>query len=260
MRCTATPLRVAEYCGSRAHDRSGDARSAFCMASAFVQIADVPADDAYRADDPRATRAGRSRRRAHALAVPLRKDEALLGSICRLPPGGAAVLRQADRAAAELRGAGGDRDGECAAARRIARAHARSRRVARIPDRDQRRAQGHQPLDLRSAAGARHARRDRRAALRGRYGGIVTSREGEVYRRGGARSPIFAGVRRASTRPFVCQPGRGTVTGRTAAGGPRCPHCRPRRRPGIRHPEAVTVGISAPRSVCRYCAKASRSA
>ena len=33
----------------------------------------------------------------------------------------------------------------------------RSRRIARIPDRDQRRAAGHQPLDLRPAAGARHA-------------------------------------------------------------------------------------------------------
>ena len=41
-----------------------------------------------------------------------------------LPPGGAAVFRQADRATAELRGAGGHRDGERAAARRIARAHA----------------------------------------------------------------------------------------------------------------------------------------
>ena len=76
----------------------------------------------------------------------------------RCPPArSAAIHRKADRAAAEFRGAGGHRDGECAAARRIARAHARPRRIARIPDRDQRRAEGHQPLDLRSATGAGYA-------------------------------------------------------------------------------------------------------
>ena len=39
----------------------------------------------------------------------------------RLPPGGPAVHRQADRAVAEFRGAGGDRDGERAADHRDAR-------------------------------------------------------------------------------------------------------------------------------------------
>ena len=51
---------------------------------------------------------------------------------------------------------------------RIAAAHARPRRIARIPDRDQRRAQGHQPLDLRCAAGAGHSGRNGRSALRRR--------------------------------------------------------------------------------------------
>ena len=51
----------------------------------------------------------------------LRKDDELLGVISRLSPGGAAVFRQADRAVAELRGAGGHRDGECAADHRDAR-------------------------------------------------------------------------------------------------------------------------------------------
>ena len=50
--------------------------------------------------------------------LPLRKDDALLGVIYGVPPGGPAVHRQADRAVAELRGAGGHRDGECAAAER----------------------------------------------------------------------------------------------------------------------------------------------
>ena len=64
-----------------------------------------------------------------------------------LPNGGTAVFRQADCATGELRRAGGDCDGERAAARRIAPAHARSRRIARIPDRNQRCAEGHQPVD-----------------------------------------------------------------------------------------------------------------
>ena len=57
----------------------------------------------------------------HVLLVPLRKDDALLGSSSHLPPGGPAVHRQADRAAGELRGAGGHRDGERAADHRDAR-------------------------------------------------------------------------------------------------------------------------------------------
>ena len=75
-------------------------------------------------DDELTDRATRSAARlstsagaAPLLAVPLRKDDALLGVIRHLPAGGSAVLRQADRAVAELRRAGGDRDGECAAAR-----------------------------------------------------------------------------------------------------------------------------------------------
>ena len=42
--------------------------------------------------------------------------------------------------------------------------------------------QGHQPLDLRSAAGARHAGRNRGAAVRRRSWRRSASREGEVYR------------------------------------------------------------------------------
>ncbi len=64
------------------------------------------------------------------------------------------------------------------------------RGVARIPDRDQRRAQGHQRLDLRLAACARHGGRDRRAAVRCRDGMVILRRDGEVYRAGrGGRLP-----------------------------------------------------------------------
>ena len=86
--------------------------------------------------------------RAPSLIVPLRKDDALLGAITRLPPGGAAVHRQADRAVAELRGAGGHRDGERAADHRDARG-------AGAADRDRRGVAGHQLLARRPRAGVR---------------------------------------------------------------------------------------------------------
>ena len=56
-----------------------------------------------------------------ALFVPLRKRRRLPWLYRSFSPGGAAVHRQADRAAAELRGAGGHRDGERAADHRDAR-------------------------------------------------------------------------------------------------------------------------------------------
>ena len=57
--------------------------------------------------------------------------------------------RQADRAGHEFRQPGGDRDREHAAAQRAAR-------IAAAADRHRRRAQGDQPLHLRSAGGARY--------------------------------------------------------------------------------------------------------
>ena len=66
----------------------------------------------------------------------------------RLPPGSAAVLRQADRAVAEFRCAGGDRDGERAADHRDARG-------VGAADRDRRGIAGHQQLARRSRAGVR---------------------------------------------------------------------------------------------------------
>ena len=60
-------------------------------------------------------RAGRSRRHPTLLCVPLRARTTSARHVSRLPPGNAAVLRKADRAAPKLRGAGGHRDGERAA-------------------------------------------------------------------------------------------------------------------------------------------------
>ena len=76
--------------------------------------------------------------------VPLRKDGALLGVISDLPPGGPAILRQADRAAGKLCRPGGDRDGERAAAHRAAGG-------AGAADRDRRGVAGDQRLARRLA-------------------------------------------------------------------------------------------------------------
>ena len=65
-----------------------------------------------------------------------------------LPPGSAAVHRQADRAVAEFRGAGGHCDGERAALDRDARGLGAA-------DRDRRGVAGHQFLARRSRAGVR---------------------------------------------------------------------------------------------------------
>ena len=70
------------------------------------------------------------------LVVPMLKEDELIGAIAHLPPGGATVHRQADRAGAELRRASRHRHREHAAAQRIAPAHRRSQRVAGAADRD----------------------------------------------------------------------------------------------------------------------------
>ena len=170
------------------------------------------------------------------------------------PPGGPAVHRQADRPIGELRRPGGDRDGERAAVQRIARAHRRPRGIARIPDRDQRRAEGHQPLDLRSATGVRHPPGEPPRGCATPNGDIF-SRDGEAF--GWRRTRCgLARVDRAS-RERVWIP-------RTAA---RC-----RRRAGAPHVHILdlpptrntlyavrrcAVGGIRTCSACRCCARAS---
>ena len=89
-----------------------------CAASDLVHIADVSDDACVSVRRSAIASARRARRLRTSSAVSrCAKTDALLGRDRSLPPGSAAVLRQADRAVAELRGAGGDRDGERAAAR-----------------------------------------------------------------------------------------------------------------------------------------------
>jgi two-component system NtrC family sensor kinase len=85
------------------------------------------------------------------LGVPMLKDGTLLGAMIVYRQE-AQPFAQADRAADELRTSGRHRDREHAAAQRAAR-------IATAADRHCRRAQGHQPLDVRFADRARYTRR-----------------------------------------------------------------------------------------------------
>ena len=62
------------------------------------------------------------------LAVPMLKEDDLIGVIRHLPPGGPSIYRQADRVGTELRRASGHRHREYAAAQRTAPAYRRSDR------------------------------------------------------------------------------------------------------------------------------------
>ena len=142
----------------------------------IVQIGDIDADPGYRMHaTPRATWYG------HIWRFRLMRDGRPIGAIGRWSSRARRLLRQPDRVAEDLRRTGGDRDQQRRDVSRVADPHGRSSGIAGIPDRDQRRAEGHQPLDLRSATGAGYGGRDRRPALRCRSGRDLR-REGEYVR------------------------------------------------------------------------------
>ena len=82
------------------------------------------------------------------------------------------------------------------------------RRIPATADRHRRRAQGHQPLDVRSADRARHAGQIGGAAVRGGHGVILRPR-----RRGlspGCQLQLFPANIRSHERQHPIAPGRGT--------------------------------------------------
>ena len=107
------------------------------------------------------------------------KKTKLIGVIDHLPES-AGRSRQADRAGNELRRPSRHRHREHAAAQRAAR-------IAPAADRHRRRAQGHQPLDLRSAGGARHA---------GRVGGSLCEADMAAIARQKGDASIYATIYR----------------------------------------------------------------
>ena len=116
-----------------------------------------------------------------AVAVPMLKDDELIGAIVHLPRGGAPVHRQADRAGAELCRAGRDRHRERAAAQRAAPAPGGSPEFWSSRPRPPDVLQGHLQLARRSAAGVpRPCWRMRRACARRSFGTIWLRRRRHV--------------------------------------------------------------------------------
>ena len=100
--------------------------------------------------------------------------------------------------------------------------------IARIPDRDQRRAQGHQPLDLRSRRRVRHGGDQRDPAMPRRSAVIYRNVDGEYqWAAGHMLSPEYEEIE----RNVRIRPGTGTVVGRAALEGARFRSWMPRTDP-----------------------------
>ena len=126
----------------------------------IVHVADLVRTLRLAARRPAQPSAGRSRVRAPCCSCRCARTMRCSAVITDLSPGSPAVHRQADRAVAELRRAGGHRDGERAADHRDARGPGAA-------DRDRRGAGGHQLLARRPRAGVRRDARKGDAAVRG---------------------------------------------------------------------------------------------
>ena len=119
-----------------------------------VHIEDVLADDEYQASAYQKAFGFRS-----DLGVPLLREGAVVGVFALMRTGGEFLYRQRDRTRQHIRRPGRHCHREYAAAERAAR-------IAATADRYRRRAQGHQPLNVQSADGARHVDSVSRPALR----------------------------------------------------------------------------------------------
>ena len=134
--------------GDRLRAPGGSACDRCSAAKRFVHIADMAdASSASRSDERELPSSIGGARTLH-LPCRCARTTTLLGCFTAVSAGSPAIHRQADRAVAELRGAGGHRDGERAA-------HHRDARGAGAADRDRRGVAGHQFLARRSRAGVR---------------------------------------------------------------------------------------------------------
>ena len=203
-------------CGTSRSARTRYLRAHCSRGERVVHIADRRRDEAYRHGDPGRRRWSSSAGARTVLVVPLRKDDALLGISSHLPPGGPPVHRQADRAVAELRRAGGHRDGERAADHRDARG-------AGTADRDRRGAAGHQfarPATSRRCS-TRCSKR-RRGCARPTSAALSTLRRRDVSHRSQLRGR--AGAYAECMRAADGCPDRGTVAGASCCDGERVVH------------------------------------
>ena len=194
----------------------------------LVQIADIKTIPSYIEGHPFVRRSCRtSLAYRTVLAVPMLKDDELIGAIV--------IYRQEVRPftdkqielVTELRRPGRHRHREHAAAQRAAR-------ILAAADRHRRRAQGHQPLDLRSADCARHARSSRpRAFAKPKWRSYSVAK----VRRYLSAAEIYGfppSLSRSFCKSIPIEPGRGTVTGPSRARRQAGPYPRCAGRPGIR--------------------------
>ena len=159
-----------------------------------------------------------------------------------------------------LRRPGGDRDRERAAVRRRAEAHRRTERVAGAADRDRRRAQGHQPLDVRSADGARVRWSNRRRGCAKRTWRPSSGRKGDHFQQ--VASYGFPPDYVEFMKDHPIKAGRGHASGRVTAGRQGHPHsgCAGRSANSRCSDGVRDWRLSDQCSAFRCCARALRSA
>ncbi len=143
--------------------------------------------------------------------------------------------------------------------RRGAGADARADGVARVPDRDQRRAQRHQPVAVRSAAGARRHRRDGGASF-----ARPSTRSSSSWRRTGATmsrpaSDVEPAHHRVHARATPIADRTATRCSAASRSSSRTIHVAGRaRRPRVQRSGLAARSAGSARSPrpCRSCAKA----
>ena len=175
----------------------------------------------------RTRRRGGGRGSGALLSVPMLREGSPIGAITVVRGERGAVLRQAHRAAADLRRPGGDRRRERAAVQGAGGAQRRADRGAGAADGDGRDPPGHQQLADRRPAGVRDHRRQRRASVRSEQLRRVRPR----WRHGLSGRHGRPAARCRWTRSDRCSPRRSVPTSplpwrSESVASSTCPTCR----------------------------------
>ena len=125
-------------------DQPGSPLDRVTKTKQVLHIPDLRLDQSISSGNSRIVVAGRLGRRTHACRRAHAQGRRAHRHYCHLSPGGTAVHALVDRVAYEFRCSSRDRHREYAPAQRAAG-------IAAAANRHRRRAQGHQPLDVRSA-------------------------------------------------------------------------------------------------------------